>query len=448
MRTLVEIALRNLLAARRRSALLGTAIALVTLMLVLLLGLSKGIEDNMVEAATTVSAGHVNVAGFFKSTSTSAAAPIVTQKAPVRAIVEENVDGIEYIVERDRGWGKIISDTGTVNVGLNGLIAADEARFFAELEMALESEYAEDGRDEAIGDPRRLAEHDTILLFASHAKQLRVRVGDELTIKTETNAGVTNTVDVEVVAVARDMGFMTSFTAFLPRSTVLELYQLNEMNTGALWIYLDDIDRSAAVMNDLRGHLADAGYVVMDHDPNPFFFKFERVQGEDWSGQQLDLTMWKDEVSYVAWILAAFDSLSVFLTLILVAIIAVGIMNAMWTAVRERTAEIGTMRAIGMQRGHVLLLFLIEAVLLGLLATGVGAGIGALLAVLVNASAIDVGVEAVQAILLSNTLSLSVTPQALVGAMLFITFFTALAAVWPSLRAAALRPVDALRHTE
>ena len=54
---LVQVALRNLIAARRRTALLGLAIALVTGMLVLLMSMSRGISDNLVQAATTLSPG-------------------------------------------------------------------------------------------------------------------------------------------------------------------------------------------------------------------------------------------------------------------------------------------------------------------------------------------------------------------------------------------------------
>lgn len=447
MTTLLGIAMRNLVAARRRSILLGLAIAMVTMLLVLLLAMSKGVEDNLVEAATTVSAGHVNVAGFFKPT-LSSAAPVITEKDDIRSLVEQSVEGIDYIVERDRGWGKVVSETASINVGLNGIVVEHEERFLGQLQLAAESEYFEGGRDEVIGDPYRLAETDKIMLFAGHAETLGVRVGDELTIKTETDSGISNTVDVEIVAVARDLGFMTSFAAFVSRQTLLDLYQLNDRTTGALWVYLDDIDRSTEVMNQLRGVLDGAGYLLLDHDPNPFFFKFERVQGEDWFGQKLDLTIWKDEVSYVAWILAAFDSLSVFLTMILAVIIAIGIMNAMWNAVRERTKEIGTLRAIGMQRTRVLLLFLFEAAILGVLSTGLGAAVGAGVAVAVNAAQIEIGVDAVRAILLSDTLGMSTTPQALIGSMVFITAFTVVAALWPSMRAATMAPVDALRHAE
>ncbi len=54
------------------------------------------------------------------------------------------------------------------------------------------------------------------------------------------------------------------------------------------------------------------------------------------------------------------------LTFVLLVIIAVGIMNTLWIAIRERTREIGTLRAIGMQRARVLVMFLTEALMLSL----------------------------------------------------------------------------------
>ena len=91
-----------------------------------------------------------------------------------------------------------------------------------------------------------------------------------------------------------------------------------------------------------------------------------------WTGQKLDITNWEDEISFMTWTLKALQGLSAVLIVILIAIIIIGIMNTMWIAIRERTREIGTLRAIGMQRGEVLWMFLLESLMLGLLATVAG----------------------------------------------------------------------------
>lgn len=447
MRVLALVALRNLVQARRRSLLLGLAIGLVTMLLVLLSSLSAGIRDNLIEEATTMSSGHVTVGGFFKPSPTTAA-PLVAHVGEIRAIVEQNTPGLDYVVLRGRGWGKIASPTGATQAGLSGLHVADESRFFERLELARESEYKEGGRDEVVGDARRLAEPNTVVLFAGQARRLDVGVGDVVTVQTETFGGQTNTVDLTVVAVARDLGLLSTFAVFVPQQVILDLYRLDDDTTGAIWVYLDDIERADETMAHLRRVFAEKGYPLIDHQPVPFFFKFETVAGEDWTGQKLDVTTWEDEVSFLTWVITAFDTVTWFLIAILVVIIAVGIMNAMWNAVRERTREIGTMRAIGMRRSRVLLLFLTEALLLGLISTGLGAIAGAAGALAIDAAEIAVPIEAMSAILLSDTLNLSVHASSLVGAIVALTLFTVLAAAWPAVRAARLPPIQAIGHTE
>lgn len=447
MGVLFRVALRNLLQSPRRTSLLGLAIGLVTTFLVLLMALSAGISQNLVNSATSLSAGHVNVGGFWKPT-TGTAFPIVTGMGKVKEVLQRDTPGLDYIVERHRGWGKLVSETGAIQTGLSGVVAADEARFFERLQLAPERDYKEGGGDEIKGDARRLSEPDTIVLFAGQAKRLGVGVGDVVTIKTETQSGASNTADATVVAVAKDMGLLSSFSVIVPKSLVLELYQLDGDTTGALWVYLKDIEKSEETMAVVRESLAKAGFQLRDHEANPFFFKFEAVMGEDWTGQRLDVTWWQDEVSFLTWVLTAFDTVTWFLTLILVVIIAVGIMNAMWNAVRERTREIGTMRAIGMTQNRVLALFLLESLLLGLGSTAGGAGLGAGLALAVDAGRFDVPSEAVRAILLSNEINLVVEPDALVIAIVSLTLFTGLSALWPAVRASRLQPVKALQHAE
>src|SRR5690554_3831312 len=95
----IRIAFLSLFEHRRRTLFLGVAVASVTLLFVLLNALSAGIRHTLVDTATTLSTGHLNVGGFFKVTS-GQAGPVVTEYEKVRAVVEESLPEMAFSVER------------------------------------------------------------------------------------------------------------------------------------------------------------------------------------------------------------------------------------------------------------------------------------------------------------------------------------------------------------
>lgn len=441
----VQIALRNLIQARRRTFFLGLALASVTMLLMLLLALSQGLSDTMLRSASTLMTGHVNVSGWYKSRPTDAG-PIVTDTARLRKLVEENVSGLDYVIDRSRGWGRIISDSSSLQSGLTGIDLREEGAFLSTIRLANESEYVEGGADEVTGDIAKIAGPNQALLFAGQAKRLKVRPGDTVTVTVETYQGARNTAEFIVAAIAKDVGFMSNWNFFASKESISKLYNLSPETTGAIQIYLKDHRRATEVMGHLRKVIADAGFEQMEHDPQPFWMKFETVAGEDWTGQRIDLTIWSDEVSFLLWVLTAIDSISFLLIGILLVIIAIGIMNSMWIAVRERTAEIGTLRAIGMSRRRVLQMFLLEAVILGIFATMIGGLAGAAIAMALDAAHIVIPVEAVQAILMSDVLHMVVDPGQLVGAVIVFSLVAGAAAFYPAFRASRMQPVTAIHH--
>jgi putative ABC transport system permease protein len=114
------IAFRNLVQHRRRSLFLGSAIAAVTALLVLLNGLSTGVRETMIDTATTLTTGHVNVGGFYKVTA-GQAAPVVTDYKKVLEVVKKAVPEMSFAVQRGRGWAKLVSDTGSMQAGVTGI---------------------------------------------------------------------------------------------------------------------------------------------------------------------------------------------------------------------------------------------------------------------------------------------------------------------------------------
>jgi ABC-type lipoprotein release transport system permease subunit len=429
MKTLLLIAIRNLLQNRKRSLLLGIAIAMVTALLVLLSSLLNGMQDTMLSNATTLSSGHVNVAGFFKITS-GTAAPVVTHYEKLEQVVRTATPGVSSIVERGRGWAKIISDTGTIQAAIAGIDIGRETRF-------REAVQVETGSLDGLKDPH------SVMIFAEQARRLEVKVGDNLTISAATFRGVNNTVDVRVVAIAKNMGMLSSFNVYVHHDSVRELYQLDSSTTGAIQIYLKDADQAEAVAVSLKTAIEKAGYRTMERVAEPFFRKFETVKREDWVGQKVDITTWMDEMKFMRFTLDTVKMLRNILVTILLIIIIIGVMNTLWISIRERTREIGTLRAIGMQRGYILRMFMTEAALLAVAATTTGALLGALIAQAITASHF-LAPKQFQIFLMSDTWRLLVDRATVLESLIVITLVTTLGALYPAWKAARLQPVTAM----
>jgi putative ABC transport system permease protein len=109
----------------------------------------------------------------------------------------------------------------------------------------------------------------------------------------------------------------------------------------------------------------------------------------------------------------------------------IGIMNIMLVSVTERTREIGIRKAVGAKRRDILMQFLIEAVVLSVIGGLLGILLGAGIAVLVEQSGLMTTVISAEAMLLATGFSVAVG-----------LFF----GIYPSMRAARLHPIEALRY--
>ena len=108
----------------------------------------------------------------------------------------------------------------------------------------------------------------------------------------------------------------------------------------------------------------------------------------------------------------------------------VGILAVMLISVRERTREIGVRRAVGATQRAILVQFLVEAAMLSLTGSAVGAGLG-LAAAAITARFTRWG--------------MGVSVPAIIGAMAFSIAIGVIFGLYPARRASLLNPIQALR---
>jgi putative ABC transport system permease protein len=117
----------------------------------------------------------------------------------------------------------------------------------------------------------------------------------------------------------------------------------------------------------------------------------------------------------------------------------IGVINTMFIAVMERTREIGTLKALGAKNSTVMLMFLDEAAITGLIGGLLGVGLGYLIfrIISVYASGLITIPITIDTQSLITTIALGMGVSVLVGI---------LAGLYPSRKASRLNPVDALRY--
>jgi putative ABC transport system permease protein len=439
--SIVSMALRNLNRQKKRTVLLGGAIAFGVMIITIIDAFAGAFMQNVSTNFADIAAGHIFVSGS-EQTATGKSYAVIHDDTALVQVLKETAIPAEYVSKRSMAQGTLIFESKKTQVNVQGVDFGSERYLTDRLILS-------QGSFKAMSNPQGL------ILSEQTARKLNAQVGDSLILQLTTVTGQQNVGDLTLVATTPDNGLMSGFSAYANIAYINELLNLapNEYQTMGIFLpSLSGMDRYAdAYYKDLKTKVNVKERVKATDRPamgGPMAAMFGGGKTEEkWSGVRYSVTTLDDMLSSVKQIVNVLNSVSLGILIVLFLIIMVGILNTFRMTMFERIREIGTMRAIGMQRQQVRSLFILEALFLAFAGMVVGLIVAAI--VMGILSLFNLGVNTPLFMILRKghfTFRLPVWRG--VMNVVIITALTLIAAALPARAAARLEPAQALRTTK
>ena len=467
MYTLAKIAFRNLNRQKKRSFLLGGAIAFGIFIVTLINGFAGAFQANVAGNMAQLFAGHVFVEGSEK-TAKGKAIDIIRDDAPVMAAFAAAGISTEYVAKRSYANATLVFEGKKATQNIYGADLEGE-RFLKDRLLFKEGSW-ENLRDER-----------ALVLSEGVAKKLKVEVGDRLLVQLKTVTGQNNVGEFVLAGISQDMGLFSSMLAYAHRAYVNELLDIGPDEYQMLGALVDDLTKAELRAKALQPALAarapvfelppaatraekaaaaklakeakaarkkadeskaagaataeadddaaddaeEAAAAAKSANGSPMQSRYQKLyklaKKETWEGTKYRVFTINDLLSQIEDLVKVLNIASVYILAVLFVIIMVG-----------------------MQRPAVRNLFLPEAGFLAVAGTLAGWALSAIAMAII--SIFDFGTSTVFALLLKNGhLSFAVQAPHAIGGFLLVLVLTLLAAALPARKASRLEPAAALR---
>ncbi|OGS52628.1 MAG: hypothetical protein A3J79_13530 [Elusimicrobia bacterium RIFOXYB2_FULL_62_6] len=174
--------------------------------------------------------------------------------------------------------------------------------------------------------------------------------------------------------------------------------------------------------------------------------KYQDIARNKWKGTTIDISTMYETASDILKLESVLNIITISAVLVLFFIILLGVVNTLRMTIRERTREIGTMRAIGMRAADVRDMFILETFFLTLFssAAGVLAGFAAMRAL--SLITFHPQNNPLGMLLVNGHLYFLPTVAGVAGSVLLIMAIAVVTAWFPARRGANLSPAKALGH--
>jgi putative ABC transport system permease protein len=410
MRNIVKIALRNLMRYKRRTFLVASLIALGVIAVQVFVATSGSYKSLIIGQITDAMLGHIQIhkKGYLVSVEN---VPLNLNLKPHEVGLIENVlksiPDIEAYSTRVRLGGLISNYVETTNLRLYGISPEQEYKTVPLLPKRIISGNAELRPGE-------------ILVPALLARGLNLKVGDPVVIIATNKDGSVNGKQFTVGGILESAPGPGGRDGYIGISDAIELLRMDEPETSEIAVHVKRFDRLQSVYDEISTRLSK--------EVNP--------QGKP----RFEVHTWESLAPF-ANVAKMIDLMSVFIKIMLIAIVLISIMDVMIMSVYERTREIGTLAAIGTKPSKLLSMFVAEAVLLSVFGVIIGnvMSLAAIYAIRFSHFTFSFGMR--EGFILFPSMAFS---DVLLISLVVITA-SVLGSLQPALKASRMEPIEALK---
>ncbi len=282
---------------------------------------------------------------------------------------------------------------------------------------------------------------DGLLVSRAITDDIGAHVGDNVTISITTDSGQVNTITVPISGIFDEVNLF-GYSVYLNRSDVNTLGFLPTDFVSEIALYTKKGAQLRPLETKIRNLLSPHAMVLPEARTRRELSNLLDTIPEQ--GNTLAVVSIDAQLEQITLLLFAFEICMYIILLIFMLITSVGIVNTYRVIIFNRMGEIGTIRAIGVQRKTILQVFLLEAIILSFFSSLVGFLLAIVTLLTTNVFTLT-GNPAVNMFTEYNKLQYTILPENILVNLILITV-SVLLAVWnPSRQAATIAPAEALR---
>lgn len=428
---LVVMSWRNLWRNKRRTMLTVSAIGLGLVFLITMVSFMEGFMEMMVEQIARSSMGHLQIhqKDYLEKRSTK----LVIEDASRVADVVEQTPGVKALSSRLVFSGSIQSNMSS-SIQVVRVMAVDPERerdFSALVDKVTQGGFVVPPPESLAADaPMRARSKRGILIGKKLADQLKVGLGSKVRLETAGFGGGSAASGFWVTGILE-----TGTEAFDKQLVMVSLQDMQKVSGAG-----DVVHEISVMVED-----ASAIEAVSDRVRN----RFEAQLGAEAAGT-IRVAPWWEISPDIKQMMDASGAWNAMLYLLMLVILSAGILTTMFMVVMERRREFGVQLAVGTRPAMLFAGVMMEALYIALLSALVGLALGGVAVYFLAAHGLDLSwlMEGIEwsGLFIPNVYIGSSQPMVFVEPTVVVFVGTILFALWPALKVARMKALDAIRQ--